>query len=98
MRCKSGHEHPPMQVVAPTGDPTNQPRPYHCAECYLANRPDKVARYWKAYDVAKCRSHASSSALMSGLLPAKLKCRPTLFAETPPRRYQGEIDPDRGRR
>jgi hypothetical protein len=47
MRCKSGHEQPPMQVVAPTGDPTNQPRPYHCGGCYLANRLDKITRYWR---------------------------------------------------
>jgi hypothetical protein len=34
MKCNLGHEHPPMVVKAATDNPTNQPRPYHCADCY----------------------------------------------------------------
>ncbi len=32
MRCKNGHDHPPMAVVGATYNETNQPRPYHCPE------------------------------------------------------------------
>jgi hypothetical protein len=46
MRCNNGHDHPPMHVVGSTYNETNQPRPYHCPDCWQANKPDKRSGNW----------------------------------------------------
>jgi len=50
MKCNLGHEHPPMVVKAATDNPTNQPRPFHCPDCYQVIMPRTKPENWKEYE------------------------------------------------
>jgi hypothetical protein len=49
MKCNLGHEHPPMVVKAATDNPTNQPRPFHCPDCYQVTMPRAKPENWCKY-------------------------------------------------
>jgi hypothetical protein len=40
MKCDLGHDHPPMEVVGATENPTQPwgPRPYHCPDCFYITK------------------------------------------------------------
>ena len=55
-----GKSHPPEQVMWSEGNPLQQPRPYHCPQCWQAQRPGRMDTYWKTGTVAEaegCREH-----------------------------------------
>jgi len=52
MRCKFQHQHPPDEVEVATGNPSNQPRPFHCRQCREANKRHKIQQWWKKMTVA----------------------------------------------
>ncbi len=52
MKCNLGHEHPPMVVKAATDNPTSQPRPFHCPDCYQVIMPRAKAEHWREYKPA----------------------------------------------
>lgn len=61
LRCiRCGKQHPPEKVILSEGNPSKQPRPYHCL-CCPETRPMSVrADYWQKMTVAEaqgCRRH-----------------------------------------
>ena len=51
MKCDLGHDHPPMQVVGATENPTQPwgPRPYHCPHCFYVTKQGAAPGYWVKY-------------------------------------------------
>jgi hypothetical protein len=52
MRFKFHHQHPPNEVEVATGNPPNQPRPFHCGQCREADKRHKIQQWWKTMTVA----------------------------------------------
>ncbi len=52
MRCKQGHSHPPMKIVAATGNRSRPhgPRPFHCPECPYVTAANVRQPNWVPYD------------------------------------------------
>jgi DNA-directed RNA polymerase subunit RPC12/RpoP len=70
MRCVAcGKEHPPEKVTWSERNPSQQPRPYHCPQCWQAGRSDKENTYWHTGTVAdaeNCREHGRHSPASGG--------------------------------
>ena len=51
MKCDLGHDHPPMEVVGATENPTQPwgPRPYHCPDCFYVRKQGAVPGNWVKY-------------------------------------------------
>lgn len=49
MKCRLGHSHPPERLIAATGNPTNQPRPYHCPECQEVRKQGVNTGHWNEF-------------------------------------------------
>jgi len=73
MKCDACRkEHPPERVTRSEGNPSQQPRPYHCPSCWQATRGDKKHRYWNIGTVAEaesCSNHGRHRPAPGGLLP-----------------------------
>jgi hypothetical protein len=52
MRCNFKHQHPPDDVEVSVGNPSKQPRPYHCRRCREANKAAKIQKWWKTMSLA----------------------------------------------
>lgn len=70
LRCaRCGKEHPPEKVTLSEGNPSKQPRPYHCRCGPETRRGDKRAGYWREMTVAEaqsCRSHGRHASAPGG--------------------------------
>jgi hypothetical protein len=71
MKCDLGHDHPPMEVVGATENPTQPwgPRPYHCPDCFYVTKPGAVPGYWVKYP-------NPASAVAAGHRSPCLRCFP----------------------
>jgi hypothetical protein len=52
-------EHPPEKVTWSEENPSQQPRPYHCTDCWQVRRSDKTPSYWKTGTVGQAQSCSS---------------------------------------
>ena len=70
MKCAAcGKEHPPEKVTWSEGNPSQQPRPYHCPQCWQTGRTDKKHKYWTTGMVAQaenCPKHGRHSPAPGG--------------------------------